>query len=162
MIVFTRRTYSAPLPLTTNPSSFLPSTSAAAAAAAAVAGTSSGTGEVSGTAAAMELSPFGGAFKAYQSSAGQSAAAAAATEAAHAQNVRLQIRSSGSGAMHRQSKDKSSEKKSPNASAVSTFIHLIVWIVTLLWFFSFTSASNLGKMKREIPYKSNYRALNGT
>ena len=161
MIVFTRRTYSAPLPLTTNPSSFLPSTSAAAAAAAAVAGTSSGTGEVSGTAAAMELSPFGGAFKAYQSSAGQGAAAAA-TEAAHAQNVRLQIRSSGSGAMHRQSKDKSSEKKSPNASAVSTSIHLIVWIVTLLWFFSFTSASNLGKMKREIPYKSNYRALNGT
>ena len=125
MIVFTHRTYSAPLPLTTNPSSFLPSTSAAAAAAAAVAGTSSGTGEVSGAAAAMELSPFGGAFKAYQSSAGQSAAAAAAaaTEAAHAQNVRLQIRSSGSGAMHRQSKDKSSEKKSPNASAVSTFIH---------------------------------------
>ena len=128
MIVFTRRTYSAPLPLTTNPSSFLPSTSAAAAAAAAaVAGTSSGTGEVSGAAAAMELSPFGGAFKAYQSSAGQSAAAAAAaTEAAHAQNVRLQIRSSGSGAMHRQSKDKSSEKKSPNASAVSTSIQLIV------------------------------------
>ena len=117
MLVFTRRTYSAPLPLTTNPSSFLPSTSAAAAAAAAVAGTSSGTGEVSGAAAAMELSPFGGAFKAYQSSAGQSAAAA--TDAAHAQNVRLQIRSSGSGAMHRQSKDKSSEKKSPNASAVS-------------------------------------------